>query len=369
MTEDPLKAFLRRIPKAELHCHLMGTVRKDTFIDMVARAGAPIARAEIDAFYTRGKKPVNVSHVLRYLDANLVKTPEDLYRIAIEYLQDSAAHGVRYTEFFWVPTSTVAAGIAYASAQDALVSAMRDAATQFGIVARVIPSIDRQASPAAATEMVSWVVANRCDEVPGIGLEFEEADRPPELFAEAFAAATRAGLRKTAHAGENGISWQNVETAIDQLGVDRIDHGYSVIDNPEFAARCAELGILFTVIPTNSYYLRTLPADRWATDHPIRQMAALGLRIHPNTDDPTLHLVTQTEAWLMMVRDFDFGIQDLRTFLCNGLDGAWIDESQRVEWRTQWTEAFDRECAQWLPAELPRRPTDLGRADESARDL
>ena len=141
----------------------------------------------------------------------------------------------------------------------------------------------------------------------------------------------------------------DVRTALDLLQVDRIDHGYTVVDQPEFARECAERGVLFTVVPTNSYYLRTLPPERWALDHPIRRMPGLGLRIHPNTDDPTLHKVTPTQAWGMMVRDFGFGLDDLRGFMHNGLDGAWIDDTTRREWRVQWSAEFDA-----LRAQLPQ---------------
>jgi len=123
--------------------------------------------------------------------------------------------------------------------------------------------------------------------------------------------------------------------------VERIDHGYTVIDNPELARRCAERGIVFTVVPTNSYYLRVLPDERWQLDHPIRKMPALGLRVHPNTDNPTLHKVTPSKAWMMMVQDFGFGLDDLRNFMHNGLDAAWIDEVQRKQWRKEWTAIFD----------------------------
>ena len=197
----------------------------------------------------------------------------------------------------------------------------------FGITGRLIAAIDREASPEAAVEMVQWVIDNRCDEVIGIGIDYRENDRPPELFTQAYADARRAGLKTTAHAGEFGMPWTNVRTALDLLQVDRIDHGYTVVDRPEFARECAERGVIFTVVPTNSYYLRTLPPERWALDHPIRRMPGLGLRIHPNTDDPTLHKVTPTAAWLMMVRDFGFGRDDLRGFMHNGLDGAWIDDT------------------------------------------
>jgi adenosine deaminase len=139
-------------------------------------------------------------------------------------------------------------------------------------------------------------------QVVGIGMDYRENDRPPELFEAAYRLAREAGLKTTAHAGEFGMPWNNVATAIDLLQVDRVDHGYTIVDNPALLQRCIERGLVFTVVPTNSYYLRTLAPQRWAQDHPIRQMLAAGLRLHPNTDDPTLHLVTPTGAWLMMLQ-------------------------------------------------------------------
>lgn len=337
-----LEAFLQALPKAELHCHLLGTVRRATFEDLARRASAPLGEQEIAAFYTRGEKPVGVLRVLRALDAWLLRTPDDLHRIAYEYLQDAAAHNVRYAEFFWNPTGTVqVSGIAYGAAQAALVRAVEDAQADLGIVGRLIPAIDREASPRDALEMVEWMIAHRHPYVPGIGIDYREVDRPPELFVDAYAAARKAGLRTTAHAGEFGMPWNNVETALELLKVDRIDHGYTVVDNPQFAQRCADRGIIFTVVPTNSYYLRMLAPQRWALDHPIRRMPGLGLKIHPNTDDPALHHVTPTGAWFMMLRDFGFTIDDLRGFMLNGLEGAWIDVGTAREWTAQWCSTFD----------------------------
>ncbi len=353
---SPLDAFLHAMPKLELHCHLFGTVRHDSFAALNRRAGSPLAAEEIEGFYTRGEKPVGVLRVLRALDAQLVRVPDDLHRLAFEYLEDAAAHNVRYAEFFWNPTGTVRdSGIAYPIAQEAIVRAIHDAHYEFGITGRLIAAIDREASPEAAVEMVGWVAAHRCDEVIGIGIDYREVDRPPELFQQAYRDARRAGLKTTAHAGEFGMPWTNVRTALDLLHVDRIDHGYTVVDQPDFARECAERGVLFTVVPTNSYYLRTLPPERWALDHPIRRMPGLGLRIHPNTDDPTLHKVTPTQAWAMMVRDFGFGLDDLRGFMHNGLDGAWIDDTTRRQWRAQWSAEFDA-----LRAQVPQDTTTSG---------
>jgi adenosine deaminase len=178
--DDPLDLpqFLRLMPKAELHCHLLGTVRYETFLDLAQRAGAPLSRAEIDAFYARGEKPVGAIVVLRALDQYLLRAPDDLYRITSEYLADAASHGVRYSEFFWNPTGTArVSGISYELAQGAIVHAIKDAERDHAIVARLIPSIDREAEPAAAVEIVDWITAHRVPEVVGIGIDYREHGR------------------------------------------------------------------------------------------------------------------------------------------------------------------------------------------------
>jgi adenine deaminase len=341
-TTFDMEAFCHAIPKVELHCHLFGTVREATFRDLARKAKAPLTEDEITAFYTRGEKPVGVLRVLRALDAWLIRCPDDLHRITYEYLQDAAAHNVRYAEFFWNPTGTVhVSGLTYVAAQDGIVRAIKDAERDHKIIGRLIPSIDREASPQAAIEMVRWMNVYRCDEVIGIGIDYREVDRPPEMFEQAYADARKAGFRTTAHAGEFGCDWSNVKTAVDLLKVDRIDHGYTVIDAPGFARKCIDQGLVFTVVPTNSYYLRTLPKDRWALDHPIRKMRELGLALHPNTDDPTLHHVNPTQAWLMMHRDFGFSSADLRDCMLNGLKAAWIDATNRRQWQQEFSLAFD----------------------------
>ena len=357
-----LDQFVRALPKMELHCHLLGTVRRQTFEDLAQRASlkalsdrvaAPLSAADIEAFYTRGDKPVGVLRVLRALDRWLLTRADDFHRLVYEYLQDAAAHGVRYAEFFWNPTGTArVSGLDYASVLGAIRRAIADAQADGGIVGRLVPTIDREAGADAAREMLQWVIDHRTDEVVGIGIDYQEALGPPELFADVYAAARRAGLKTTAHAGEFGLPAANVRCAIDLLQVDRIDHGYTIVDDPALVQQALAADLVFTVVPTNSYYLRTLPPDRWASEHPIRRMRELGLRVHPNTDDPTLHHVTPTGAWLMLLRDFGFSLADLRRCLHNGLDSAWIDDSTRKTWRADWSRQFDT-----LQAALPTDPS------------
>ncbi|TPG47166.1 adenosine deaminase family protein [Sphingomonas glacialis] len=343
---DALRGFFAAMPKAELHCHLLGAVKRETFTDLVAEHRAPLSAEDIASFYERGEKPVGVLRVLRALEQHLLLAPDNFRRIAYEYLAGAAAENVRHAEFFWNPTASLrTSGLRYPEMQAAIVTGMRDAQTDYGITSVLIPSIDREASPAEAVAMVEAMLAARDERVGGIGIDYGEIDRPPELFADAFALARRAGLRATAHAGEFGTSWRNVATAVDVLGVDRVDHGYTIVDNPDLARRYADRGIVFTVVPTNSYYMRTLAPDRWALDHPIRRMAELGLRLHPNTDDPTLHAVSPAGAWELMYTHLGFELPALRAMMLNGIDGAWMADAVKAQWKREWGVAFDDRLA------------------------
>jgi len=344
-----LNEFLQRIPKIELHCHLLGTIRKATMKELARKNGSRTTDAEIDAFYARGEKPVGVLHIFRELENHILQDPDDLRRITFEYLEDASRQQVRHAEFFWNPTGTLAAtDLSYSELQNAILLGMNEAETDFGITSLLIPSIDREASASTGLEMVELMCAHRHPAVVGIGMDYNEVNNPPEKFSDAYALAKKAGLKTTAHAGEFGTSWKNVETAMDVLGLDRLDHAYTVLDNPALVSRCIDQGILITVVPTNSYYLRTLSADSWAQEHPIRQMARAGLKMHPNTDDPAFHLVDPIKCQRMMIEAFGYGIDDLKSFMLNGLEGSWLDHTTKSNLSKQWSEEFDEKRQKYL---------------------
>jgi len=202
------EAFFHALPKIELHCHLLGTIQRRTLSDWVRREGVDLDEAQIEAYYTRGEKPVGVLQVLRLLEKRLLRSPDDLHRMTVEYLAEAAAHNIRHAEFFWNPTGTARdSGIAYAAGLQAIVRGMADAERDHGISSLLIPSIDREAGAAAADEMMDWVLAHRHEQVAGIGIDYRETEYPPELFVSAYARARAAGLKTTAHAGEFGCPW------------------------------------------------------------------------------------------------------------------------------------------------------------------
>ncbi len=334
-------AFFSAFPKAELHCHLLGTTSRETFIDLVRDAGAPISMAEIEGFYTRGEKPVGVLRIFRALESSILKKPEYLKRITLEHLERTAAQGVRYIELFWNWTG-LKHFMTYAEGQDAIVAGLIEGEEKYGIVGRLVPSIDREALPEDAVELVREMAAHRSPWVIGLGIDYRETLHEPENFWKAYQLARDAGFKLTAHAGEFGEHWRNVETAMDLLECERIDHGYTITDNPELAERAADRGIPFAVVPTNSYYLRTFTDEEWAVKHPIRRMVELGLKVFPNSDDPTMHHISISESWLLMMNWLGFSLADLRGFLVNSIDAAWVDDETKIVWRQLWLPEFDR---------------------------
>lgn len=334
-------AFFSAFPKAELHCHLLGTTSRETFIDLVRDSGAPIPMAEIEGFYTRGEKPVGVLRIFRALESSILKKPEYLKRITLEHLERTAAQGVRYIELFWNWTG-LKHFMTYAEGQDAIVAGLIEGEEKYGIVGRLVPSIDREALPEDAVELVREMAAHRSPWVIGLGIDYRETLHEPENFWKAYRLARNAGFKLTAHAGEFGEHWRNVETAMDLLECERIDHGYTITDNPELAERAADQGIPFAVVPTNSYYLRTFTDEEWAVKHPIRRMVELGLKVFPNSDDPTMHHISISESWLLMMNWLGFSLADLRGFLANSIDAAWGDDETKIVWRQLWLPEFDR---------------------------
>ena len=336
-------AFFAEIPKVDIHCHLYGTIRESTLKDFVKEAGAPMTEESVAEYYIRGEKPKGVLHAFRFMEEFVFGDVKRLYRLTMECLEDLASENVHYTELFWNSTGTLNhhPSMTFEAAQSAITSAMVDAEKTLGIKAYLIHAIDRQASPEEAVLMMDRAIEHRDERAIGLGIDYLETDHPPENFWKSYQVAREAGFKTTAHAGEFGCHWRNVETAMNLLEVDRLDHCYTMLDNEALVKACIEKGLVVTVVPSNSYYMRTLDKSEWAEKHPIRKMAGKGLKIHPNTDDPTFHNVTPNIVWKMMHENFDYSVKDLRVFMLNGLEGAWMDSATRAEMTKQFTLAFD----------------------------
>lgn len=273
----------------------------------------------------------------------MLSKPSFLTRITLKHIQRVASQGVKYIEFYWNWTG-LKHFMSYDEARQAINEGIRQGLQRYGVVARSIPSIDREDTPEAAVELVEEMI--RHPDQYTIGTYCYRETTGSENFWKAFKMAKDAGFKITIHAGEFGEHWRNVETAMKLLGADRIDHGYTIIDSPELVEEAKAANMHFAVVPTNSYYLRTLSDEEWAIKHPVRKMVELGLKVFPNSDDPTMHHISISESWLLMHNWLDFTLPQLRKMLENSIEAAWVSDEQKAGLEKRWLEEFGRLAAE-----------------------
>jgi adenosine deaminase len=347
-----LKQFYHLFPKADLHYHLLGGVRLETMLSLAQKYHEPLTEQQAKCYYRAyqhetGEVKGGIA-ALEFL-YELMREPEDYFRVLIEVAEDAHACGVRYIETFWNPSDT---NLSYPSVTESLINAIDHVEAQMGMIIRLIPAINREKSPEEAIHMVEQMIGFPHPYVLGIGIDYKEHDAPVELFEQAYKLAHQHGYQLTAHCSEFGLHWRNLQNGLDRIPLDRIDHGYTIIDNPELTQRCAQSGIPFTVIPSNTYYLNMWPEPtEWAEKHPIRAMAKAGLNIIPCTDDWHIHNTTSARCYQVMVDAFGFDLASLRQMVINSIQASWISEDIKNRWEKEWPAEFDR-----LRANLMEQP-------------
>lgn len=326
------------MPKTELHLHLEGAVAAETFSELAAHHGVVLPKHDVAADLYEYETLVDFLTIYTLVSHSIIDR-DDFHRVTYECLSRCAAGGARYVEFFFSPESHLEVGVEYATMLHGIVAAMHDAQHDHGVQSLLVPAINRELGPARAVEFVEMVLANRPPEVVGIGLDFNEVGFPPEDYAEAFQLAAANGLHRTSHAGEVGPA-ANVKNSIEVLDCERVDHGYHVVDDADLLAACVDSQIPFTVCPTTTTYT-TVWRDLAAPDHAIRQMAAAGLNLTINSDDPPMFGIDLADEYVTLHNVMGFDLDDISRFALNGIDAAWIDESTKTRWKQDWAAEID----------------------------
>ncbi len=329
--------YLRRVPKVELHCHFEGTVRPETFADLAGKHGVELPTQETDKLY-------DYDSIYEFLKifamvSSTLRDEEDFARTAYESIEDGVQLGnLKYREMFFNPTLHTSRGVPYKVVVDGLVDGIQQAERELGVKCRLIADVYRQDPPEVAREMVEQVLEHRRDELIGLGMDGAEAPDPPEKFVDAYRLAGQGGLRLTAHACEDAPA-KNVATCLDVLGVERIDHGYHVLEDPELVMRTRDEGITYTVCPTATAVCYFEPDD--LTKHPIRRMADEGLKIMLNSDDPPMFHTDIGKEYVGMVRAAEWGPERVREFVMNGIEGSWASDDEKRQMRRDFERELD----------------------------
>jgi adenosine deaminase len=334
--------YLRRVPKAELHCHFEGTVRPQTFADLANKHDVELPTDDAERLYDYDSI-YEFLKIFAMVSSTLIDQ-EDFARASYESIEDGVELGnLKYREMFFNPTLHTKRGVPYKTVVDGLVDGIQQAERDFGVKCRLIADVYRQDSPEEAREMVEQVLEHRRDELIGLGMDGAEAPDPPEKFVDAYKLAKQGGLRLTSHACEDAPA-QNITTCLDVLGCERIDHGYHILGDDQVVERCKDEGIYFTVCPTATAVCYFDPDDY--TKHPIREMVERGLRVMINSDDPPMFHTDIGSEYVKMVQAAEWGPDKVREFSFNGIEGSWMSDDEKRKLRTDFERELDELDAQ-----------------------
>ncbi len=275
-------ALIDRLPKAELHLHIEGSLEPELLFALAERNGVAIPFASVEdvrAAYSFS----NLQDFLNiyYQGMSVLLTEQDFFDLSWAYLQRAQADNVRHVEIFFDPQGHTERGVGFTTVLNGIESALKQAQIELGITYRLIMCFLRHLPEEDAFATLAMAEPH-LGRIHGVGLDSSELGHPPGKFARVFARARALGLHVTAHAGEEGPP-EYVYEALDLLKVERIDHGNRALEDPALVQRIAAEGLTLTVCPLSN--LRLCVIDDIALS-PVRKMLDLGLKVTINSDDP-----------------------------------------------------------------------------------
>ncbi|GAA4815486.1 adenosine deaminase [Sphingosinicella ginsenosidimutans] len=319
-----LDDFIAGLPKAELHMHIEGSLEPELMFALARRNKIDIPFESVEAV----RAAYSFSNLQDFLDiyyqgANVLREAEDFRDLAIAYFDRAEADNVVHAEIFFDPQTHTARGISFATVMEGLLAGMGEAKERHGISATLILCFLRHLDEADAFATLKaaepWL-----DRIEAVGLDSSELGHPPSKFARVFDAAAAFGLKRVAHAGEEGPP-EYVREALDILKIDRLDHGNRSLEDPELVARLASSGMTLTVCPLSNLKLCVVPD---MADHPIDSMLRAGLRATINSDDPAYFGGYVNDNYRAAARGRGLGREELVTLARNSFLGSFLDEAE-----------------------------------------
>ena len=336
------------IPKVELHCHVEGTIRPTTVVELARKNHRRLPTDDPTELYRFDS--LDSFLAIFWLVQELLADADDWERAAYESIVDAAPHGLRYREMFFTPARHLAAGQDLGEIVAGLSRGIERAEAETDVRCVLIADIDRAYGRAAGLQLVELLGdlrrVGRAERVIGVGLDSTERGIDQRDFADAFAMAARFGFHRTAHAGEDGGP-ENIETVLDALAVERIDHGLAVIDDPELTARVAAARIPLTVCPSSNVVIANKVAS--LAEHPFRRMRQAGLLATLNTDDPAMTDLDLGLEYKSVAEALEMPWHEVTAVALDGVEASWLDEGEKGRLRA----AFERDLAALTPALTP----------------
>ena len=328
MTTNPIEAFIRGIPKAELHLHIEGTLEPELMFELARKHGVRVPYASVEELRAAYQFDDLQSFLdLYYAGAAVLRDEDDFHALTMAYLRRAHADGVVHVEIFFDPQTHTTRDIPFAVPLNGIRRALADGEREFGISHRLILCFLRHLSADEAMRTLEQALAYK-DAITAVGLDSSERGHPPAKFVEVFDRARREGFLTVAHAGEEGPPAYIYE-ALDLLQVSRIDHGVRCEEDPALVERLAREGMPLTVCPLSNVKLKVVSRIE---DHNLKRLLDRGLCVTVNSDDPAYFGGYVAQNYLAVQRGLDLSREDIARLARNSIQASFIGAVDKRRW-------------------------------------
>jgi adenosine deaminase len=327
--------FARRLPKAELHLHIEGTLEPELIFEFAERNRIKLPYESIEAL-SRAYDFTNLQSFLDlyYAAMAVLQTESDFTELTDAYLARAKEQGVVHAEIFFDPQAHTARGIPFEVVIDGLWSAVRHSEARHGITSKLIMCFLRDQSAAAAMETLEAALPYG-ERIVAVGLDSAEVGHPPSKFRTVYDRARAEGFLAVAHAGEEGPP-EYVWEALDVLKVKRIDHGVRSIEDLKLVTRLRDERIPLTVCPLSNVKLRVVDT---LADHPLPRMLDHELVATINSDDPAYFGGYVGDNFAGIAEALELDRKSLALLARNSFEAAFLDDATRRKYLQQLDDA------------------------------
>ena len=322
--------FFRRLPKAELHCHLDGSLRPDTILELAAEQDIELPAKnsdELRAIISIGDRVRSLEHYIDRFEIplNVLQTPEALERVAYELAEDAWNDGVRYIEVRYSPSLHTRKDMTGGDSIEAVKRGLDRAEADLNIRTGIIICGIRNISPEISLRLADLAVQFKHKGVVGFDLAGAEENFPAKHHQEAFFMILKNNINTTLHAGE-AFGPDSIHQAIHYCGAHRIGHGTRLLEDQDLMHYVNDHRIALEVCLLSNVQTRTV---RSLEEHPFKYYFEQGIRVTLNTDNRLVSNTTLSEEYLRAKETFDLSLNDFRDIIINGFKSAFLSHQER----------------------------------------
>ena len=325
-----MEAFIRGLPKAELHLHLEGTLEPELALRLARKHGIQLPHSSVEQL----RRSYQFTDLQSFLDiylaaSSVLRDEDDFHALTTAYLRRAQQQGITHVEVFFDPQSHTARDIALVTVLNGIHRALLQGERELGITHRLILCFLRHLSADDAMRTLEQALPHKST-LAAVGLDSSEKGHPPAKFAEVFARARAEGLLAVAHAGEEGPA-DYVRDALDLLKVQRIDHGVRCEEDPQLVQRLARERIPLTMCPLSNVRLKVFERMQ---DHNLRRLLRHGLCVTVNSDDPAYFGGYLNENYLALHRGLGVTADELVQLARNSFEASFLSKADQTHWQS-----------------------------------